>query len=76
MLMDGTMKDYMRLSPAQAIDRAKALIDEVKAVKGTFVTLWHNQSVNGREDWSGWREVYEEIVRYAAIPKHETVQPS
>ncbi|MFM9009246.1 MAG: polysaccharide deacetylase family protein [Bacteroidota bacterium] len=76
MLMDGTMKDYMRLSPAQAIDRAKALIDEVKAVKGTFVTLWHNQSVNGREEWSGWREVYEEIVKYASEPKQETVYPA
>lgn len=65
MLMDGTMKDYMRMSPEESIDRAKSLIDEVKAVNGTFVTLWHNQSVNDREEWNGWRNVYEEIVAYA-----------
>ncbi len=65
MLMDGTMKDYMKLSIPESIDRAKQLIDEVKAVNGTFVTLWHNQSVNDREEWKGWRHVYEEIVSYA-----------
>lgn len=65
MLMDGTMKDYMKLSPEDAISRAKLLIDEVKAVNGTFITLWHNQSVNDKEEWKGWRAVYEEIVMYA-----------
>lgn len=65
MLMDGTLKDYMHLSPEQSIERAKSLIDEVKAVNGTFVTLWHNQSVNNRDEWEGWRRVYEEIVAYA-----------
>lgn len=64
-MMDGTMKDYMKLTPKQSISRAKALIDEVKAVNGTLITLWHNQSVNDKEEWAGWRSVYEEIVSYA-----------
>ncbi len=66
MLMDGTMKDYMKLSPEESIRKAHALVDEVKAVNGTFVTLWHNQSVNDKETWQGWRAVYEAIVAYAA----------
>ncbi|MBK7684349.1 MAG: polysaccharide deacetylase family protein [Bacteroidia bacterium] len=65
MLMDGTMKDYMKLNPQESVLRAKGLIDEVKAVNGTFVTLWHNQSVNDKEEWEGWRDVYEQIVAYA-----------
>lgn len=65
MLMDGTLKDYMKLSPEESVERAKQLIDEVRAVNGTFVTLWHNQSVNDREEWAGWRTVYEQIVAYA-----------
>ncbi len=68
MLMDGTMKDYMKLSPEESIKRAKELVDEVKAVNGTFVTLWHNQSVNDRDAWKGWRNVYEAIVDYASQP--------
>lgn len=65
MLMDGTMKDYMKLSPEESVQKAMRLIDEVKAVNGTFVTLWHNQSVNDKEEWTGWRKVYEDIVAYA-----------
>jgi len=68
MLMDGTMKDYMLLTPEEAIRRAKELVDEVKAVNGTFVTLWHNQSVNDKDLWKGWRNVYEAIVDYASLP--------
>lgn len=68
MLMDGTMKDYMKLSPEESLERAKALVDEVKAVQGTFVTLWHNQSVNDRDEWKGWRDIYESIAEYASHP--------
>ncbi len=77
MLMDGTMKDYMLLSPEESIKRAKELVDEVKSVNGTFVTLWHNQSVNDRDAWKGWRNVYEAIVDYACQPVNsiETIKP-
>ncbi len=67
MLMDGTMKDYMKLSPEESIIRAKQLVDEVREVHGTFVTLWHNHSLNDLDEWKGWRRVYEEIAAYAAV---------
>ena len=62
MLMDNTLKDYMKLSPDEAIERAVKLIAEVKKVNGTFVTLWHNHSVNEMDEWTGWRRVYESII--------------
>lgn len=70
MLMDGTMKDYMKLSADESIIRAKQLVDEVREVDGTFVTLWHNHSLNDRDEWKGWKRVYEEIVAYAAPTNH------
>lgn len=77
MLMDGTMKDYMKLSPEESVERSHRLIDQVKAVNGLFVTLWHNQSVNDRDEWKGWRRVYEEIVAYAsdAAPLKQPSKP-
>jgi hypothetical protein len=66
MLMDGTLKDYLQLSPEESIFRAKKLIDEVRNVNGTFVSLWHNHTVNDKDQWKGWRHVYEEIVAYAS----------
>jgi hypothetical protein len=68
MLMDNTLKDYMKLSPDESIERAKKLIAEVKKVNGTFVTLWHNHSVNDRDEWKGWRRVYETIIE-SAVPE-------
>ncbi len=64
-LMDGTLRDYMEVEATDAIKFIKSLIDEVKAVNGTFVSLWHNESLCGINRWKGWRKVYEEMVREA-----------
>jgi len=66
MLMDGTLKDYLGLTPEEAINRSKLIIDEVKNVNGVFVSLWHNHTINDKDDWAGWKKVYEEIVAYAS----------
>ncbi len=65
MLMDNTLKDYLKLSPEESIKRSLKLIDEVKKVNGTFITLWHNHSVNDKAEWQGWRIVYESIIEAA-----------
>ena len=64
-VMDGTLNDYMGLTPADAIDQVKALIDEVKKVDGTFISLWHNESLSDQKRWKGWRKVYEQLIEYA-----------
>ena len=65
MIMEGTLADYLRLSPEEAFDYIRQLIDEVKAVDGTFISLWHNESLGGQGHWVGWPEVYEKMIRYA-----------
>jgi hypothetical protein len=65
-VMDATLKYYMKLEPADAIAQVKPLIEEVKAVNGTFISLWHNETLSDEKQWAGWREVYEEIVKAAA----------
>ncbi len=67
-LMDGTLREYMKLSPGEATDKAKSLIDEVKKVNGMFISLWHNHTLSNQGDWEGWLPVYEEIIKYAACP--------
>ena len=64
-IMDGTLKDYMNLSPADAIDQISKLINEVKAVNGTFISLWHNESLSNQQRWTGWLRVYEELLNMA-----------
>lgn len=65
MVMDGTLRDYMDLTPSEAIIEIKKLIDEVKKVNGTFSSLWHNESLSDEKRWKGWRKVYEEMLKMA-----------
>jgi hypothetical protein len=64
-VMDGTLRDYMNLGIEEAISSIHKLIDEVKAVEGTFISLWHNESLSDQQRWKGWRNVYESMIRYA-----------
>ncbi len=61
--MDVTLKEYLNLSPDEAMERLNNLISETKAVGGTFISLWHNSSFSNTEGWEGWREVYEYILQ-------------
>ncbi|MCB0804695.1 MAG: polysaccharide deacetylase family protein [Bacteroidales bacterium] len=63
--MEGTLKDYMNLTPEQALDTIKPLIAEVKAVNGTFIPIWHNETLSDMKRWKGWQKVYEEMIKLA-----------
>jgi hypothetical protein len=64
-LMDGTLCDYLKLNPEEAILKATEIIRRVKEVDGTFISLWHNESLSDRKRWTGWLKVYNEIIREA-----------
>lgn len=64
-VMEGTLKYHMKMLPKDGMAKIKALIDEVRAVNGVFISLWHNDTVNDRKIWKGWKAVYEEMVIYA-----------
>ncbi|PLX12972.1 MAG: hypothetical protein C0598_04715 [Marinilabiliales bacterium] len=64
-VMDGTLKDYLDMTPADAITKINQLIEEVRRVNGTFISLWHNESLSDKKRWSGWRRVYEQLLEKA-----------
>ena len=57
-VMDQTLKKYMNLSPDKAEQKISELIENVKNVNGTFISLWHNESVNDFGTWKGWKKIY------------------
>lgn len=61
-VMDVTLKNYLRLNPEDAWKLIEGMMLEVKKVNGTFVSLWHNESLKNSGQWLGWREVYEHIL--------------
>ena len=60
--MDTTLNDYLEYVPAAAKSKIQKLIAEVKAVQGTFVLLFHNETLSETDRWKGWSKMYKELV--------------
>ena len=61
LIMDVTLKDYMKLSPKEALSACEELMDEVRSHAGEFLVLWHNSSLDG-EGWAGYEEVLIQLM--------------
>lgn len=57
--MDVSLQQYLKYTPEQAVAVSQALIDEVKRVNGTFITLWHNNNLHNEQEWKDWKTVFE-----------------
>lgn len=55
--MDGTLNQYMGLTPDESKVVIDSLIEKVKKVKGTFVSLWHNETLGETGAWKDWSQV-------------------
>ena len=65
-IMDVALKDGLGLNKEEALIKIKQIVDEIIAVKGDFISVWHNQSLSERYQWIGWREVYENMLEYVS----------
>jgi len=63
-IMDGTLIDYMKLNPEEAIERVTKVVERTKNVDGVLVTLWHNHIL---KEGSPWRRVYEKLAEIAHV---------
>jgi hypothetical protein len=66
--MDGTLNEYMDLTPEEAISLSNELWKEVTRFGGDMVVLWHNETLNERGKWKNWRKVFEHQLSLSAIP--------
>jgi hypothetical protein len=64
-VMDGTLNNYLKLSPEIAIEKVKPVIEEIKNVNGEFISIWHNETLSDWREWKGWKSVYEKIIQLA-----------
>ena len=64
-VMDATLLYYLNLNPQVSLSKIKQLVNEVKAVNGTFISLWHNDTFSNFKQWKGWQSVYEELIKVA-----------
>jgi hypothetical protein len=64
-VMDGTLLHYRNMTPADAFRKIKTLMNETASVGGTFVSLWHNESLSDEGEWKGWKQVYTDLTQLA-----------
>ncbi len=63
--MDGTLNEYLKLSPEQASQEVQELKAMVNQYGGTFSFIWHNETMGFKQHWSGWEPVFEESISYS-----------
>jgi hypothetical protein len=60
-VMEGTLRDYNKLSPTQATEFINKLMQEVKNNGGEFVSIWHNDSFVAEQ--REWIDVYKTMLK-------------
>ena len=68
--MDGTLRDYQKLSVPEAESLVRELVEAVRSTGGTFVSIWHNSTVTERDDREGWRNLYTFLLGMITAQKH------
>jgi len=64
-VMDVALNRFLKLGVAESIKRIEKLMAEVKKVNGSFISVFHNESLSDFDNWRGWREVYEKMLSLA-----------
>lgn len=70
-VMDVTLKNHMHLSAEKAGQLIEKLMSEVKKVDGTFISLWHNESLRDSGQWAGWRRLFDQILETGSRYENE-----
>lgn len=61
-VMDITLKQHMQLTNDESLAKISALKNEVKKVNGTFISVFHNETLCEDEYWEGWTNIYKATV--------------
>lgn len=68
-IMDATFIHYKKESAQQASETIKKLMNVVKMVNGTFISLFHNETLTTDQEGMAWRKVFVKMLA-AAAPQH------
>jgi hypothetical protein len=63
-IMDATFRYYLNYTPKESLDYMKSVIDQVKNVNGTLITVWHNETWSDYKEWKGWKFLFKDMVEY------------
>lgn len=60
--MDATFRTYLKQKPTEAEKKIFELYNKVKAVNGTFIMIWHNDTFEPTDDGKEWTRVFLKLL--------------
>ena len=64
-MMDSTFIFHQKLSPEEALQKMKQLVDACKQSGGDYLSLWHNSNLAGTPEENPWINVFIQSFNYA-----------
>jgi hypothetical protein len=71
--MEGNFMKYLKKGPAESMQIIFRLIDEVKSVNGTFISIWHNHTLSDDNRNKGWRKVHDAMIGKLVDNERKTI---
>jgi hypothetical protein len=73
-VMDVTLRYSLGLTPTEAVEQCLLMAQEVANVGGTFVPIWHNESLSGQGVWKGWENSLGGVLQSASTVIPTTIE--
>ncbi|CAN5225955.1 hypothetical protein BH09BAC2_BH09BAC2_10780 [soil metagenome] len=61
-IMESSLIHYMKVKPADALNTIKQLMQQVKKVSGTFISIWHNHTISKTKEYIEWKAVHDQMI--------------
>ena len=61
--MEGTFMEYMKISPREALENITRLIGRIQKVNGTFISIWHNNTVSNDGIYKESKWVHDGMIK-------------
>ncbi len=61
-VMDVTLKNFEKFSPNEATETINKMMQAVKNVNGTFISIWHNSNLSNSAEWKDWKAVWLKMI--------------
>jgi hypothetical protein len=72
-MMDVTLRQYLKLDVAVAMEKVTDMSDKLRSVNGLFTLLWHNESLCNTGEWKGWDRVFTTAWQGIELPDNSDI---
>ena len=62
-ITDDILKFNLQLIVEDVQNEIAEIIEEVKRINGTLISVWHNDTFSNFGVWEDWKNVYEDMIK-------------